>query len=80
MQRKTNLYTWNSPGNRKRYKIGYLLEKVCFRNSTRDVKTLPGAHIELDHNIPVVEEKTKLESFKRTGKRKLKWNSEKSRV
>ena len=45
MKRKTKLYTWKSPGDRHRYQIDYILVKQRFRNSIRDVKTLPGADI-----------------------------------
>ena len=42
-ERKTKLYTWKSPGDRNRYQIDYILVKQRFRNSIREVKTLPGA-------------------------------------
>jgi hypothetical protein len=42
-KRKTKLYTWKSPGDRKRYQIDYILVKRRSRNSIRDVKTLPCA-------------------------------------
>jgi hypothetical protein len=32
-KRKTKLYTWKSPGDRKRYQIDYILVKLRFRNS-----------------------------------------------
>ena len=40
---KTKLYTWKSPGDRKRYQINYIPAKQRLKNSIRDVKTLPGA-------------------------------------
>ena len=40
---KTKLYTWKSPVYRKLYQIDYVIVKQRFRNSIRDVKTLPGA-------------------------------------
>jgi len=71
-KRKTKLYTWKSPGDRKRYQIDYILVKQCFRNSIRDVKTLPGADIDSDHNLLVAEVQTRLKAFKKAGKRKPK--------
>ena len=44
-KRKTKLYTWKSPGDRK--KIPNLLLKQRFRNSIGNVKTLPGADIDI---------------------------------
>ena len=75
-KRKTMLYTWKSPGERNRYQIDYILVKQRFRNSTRDVKTLPGADIDSDHNLLVAEVQTRLKVIKKAGKRKPKWNLE----
>ena len=69
---KTKLYTWKSPGDRNRYQIDYILVKQHFRNSIRDVKTLPGADIDSDHNLLVAEVQTRLKAFKKAGKRKPK--------
>jgi hypothetical protein len=52
--------------------------KQCFRNSIRDVKTLPGADIDSDHNLLVAEVQTKLKAIKKDEKRKLKWDLEKN--
>jgi Metal-dependent hydrolase len=51
--------TWKGPGNRNRYQIDYILVKQRFSNSIRDVKTLPGAEIDSDHNLVVAEVQTK---------------------
>ena len=48
--------------------------KQRFRNSIRNVKTLPGAGIDSDHNLLVVEVQTRLKAIKKAGKRKPKWN------
>ena len=50
--------------------------KQRFRNSIRDVKTLPGADIDSDHNLLVAEVQTRLKAIKKAGKRKPKWNLE----
>jgi hypothetical protein len=61
------LYTWKSPGDRKQYQIDY---------SFRDVKTLPGADIDSDHNLLVAEVQTRLKAIRKAGKRMPKWNLE----
>jgi hypothetical protein len=45
-KRKTKLYAWKSPGDRKRYQIDYIMVMQRFRDSIRDVKTLSGAEID----------------------------------
>jgi hypothetical protein len=59
---KTKLYTWKSPGDRNRYQIDYILVKQRFRNSIRDVKTLPGADIDSDHNLTSSTSANKIKS------------------
>jgi hypothetical protein len=76
-KRKTKLYTWRGPGHWNRYQIIYILAKQRFRNSIRDVKTLPGADIDTDHNLLLAEVQTRLKTIKRAGKRNPKWNFEK---
>jgi hypothetical protein len=43
--------------------------EACFRNSIRDVRTLPGADID---NLLVAEVQTTLKAIKKAGKRKPK--------
>ena len=57
-KRKTKLYIWKSPGDRNPYQIDYIMVKQRFRNSIRDVKTLPGVDIDSDHNLLVAEVQT----------------------
>ena len=41
-----------------------------------DLKTLPGADIDSDHNLLVAEVQTRLKSIKKAGKRKPnRWNN-----
>jgi Metal-dependent hydrolase len=54
----------------ERHQIDYILVKQRFRNSVRDVKTLPGADIDSDHNLLVAEVQARLKSIKNAGKRK----------
>jgi hypothetical protein len=72
-KRKTELYTWNSPGDQKCYQTDYIHGKQRFRNSIRGMKTLPGAYIDLNQN-PAAEVQTKLKPMKKAGMRKLKCN------
>ena len=59
-KRKTKLYTWKSPGDLHRYQIDYILVKQRFRGSIKDVKTMPGADIDSDHNLLVADVNTRL--------------------
>jgi hypothetical protein len=77
-KRKTKLYTWKSPGDRKRYQIDYILAKKRFRNSIRDVKTLPCAEIDSGRDLLVAEVQTRLKAIKKAGKRKPNWKWERS--
>jgi hypothetical protein len=43
---KRRLYIWKSPGDRSQYQLDYVLVKQRFRNSVKDVQTLPGADID----------------------------------
>jgi hypothetical protein len=47
------------------YQIDYILVKQCFKNSLRDMKTLPGADIDSDHNLLVAEVQTRLKAIKK---------------
>ena len=44
------LYTWKSPGDRKRNQIDYIMINNRFRNSVKNTKTYPGADVNSDHN------------------------------
>ncbi|PNF36725.1 hypothetical protein B7P43_G12355 [Cryptotermes secundus] len=39
---KRRIYTWKAPGDLRRHQLDYILVKHRFRNSVKDVKTLPG--------------------------------------
>ena len=59
------LYTWKNPGDRNRYQINYILVKQRFRNSIGDVKTLPGANIDSDHNLLVAQVQSTIKAIKK---------------
>ena len=75
-EKKNEAVQLKIPGERTRYQIDYILVKQRFRNSIIDVKTLPGADIDSDHNLLVAEVQTWLKAIKKVGKRKSKGNFE----
>jgi len=74
---KRRMYTWKAPGDRSRHQLYYLLVKHLFRNSVKDVQTLPGADIDSDHNLLVAKICTRLKKIVRFQKRRPQWNFEK---
>jgi hypothetical protein len=48
---KRRLYTWISPGDKSQYQLDYVLVKQRFRNSVKDVQTMPAAEIDSHHNL-----------------------------
>jgi endonuclease/exonuclease/phosphatase family metal-dependent hydrolase len=71
------LYTSESPGNRSRYQLDYVLVKQRFRNSVKDVQTMPGGDIDSDHNLLVAMICTRLKKLISFHKWKPRWNLEK---
>ena len=66
---KRRLYTWKAPEDR-RHQFNYILVKRRFRNSVKDVQTLPGADIDSDHNLLVAKICTRLKEIIRFQKRR----------
>jgi len=67
---KRRLYTWKVPGDWSRHRLDYILVKHRFRNSVKDVQTLPGADIDSDHNLHVLKICTRLKKIIRIQKRR----------
>jgi len=65
---KIRLYTWKAPGDWSRHQLDYILVKRRFRNSVKDVQTLPGADINSDHNLPVAKFRTRFKKIVRLKK------------
>ncbi|PNF25412.1 hypothetical protein B7P43_G09171 [Cryptotermes secundus] len=63
---KRRIYTWKAPGDWKRHQLDYILVKHRFRNSVKDVKTLPGADIDSDHNLLVAKFRTRVAAINPT--------------
>ena len=57
--------------------MNYILEKQRFRNSVKDVQTLPRADIDSDHNLPVANFRTRLKKIMRFQKKRPRWDLEK---
>ena len=57
--------------------MDYILVKHRFRNSVKDVQTLPGADIDSDHNLLVVKVRTRLKKIIRFRKSRPRWDLEK---
>jgi len=57
--------------------LDYILVKHRFRNSVKDVQTLPGADIDSGHNILVAKICTRLKEVIRFQKRRPHWDLEK---
>ena len=57
--------------------MGYILVKHRFRNSVKDVQTLPGADVDSDHNLLVAKICTRLKKIIRFPKGRPQWDLEK---
>jgi exonuclease III len=74
---KRKLYTWKAPGDWSRHKLDYIVVKHRFRNSVKDVRTLPGADIDSDHNLLVAKICTRLKEIISFQKRRPQWDLKK---
>jgi hypothetical protein len=74
---KRKLYTWKAPGDWSRHQLDYILVKHRFRNSVKDVQTLPGADIDSDHNLLVAKFRTRLKKIIKFQKSRPRWDLEK---
>jgi hypothetical protein len=57
--------------------LDYILVKQRFRNSVKDVQTMPGADIDSDHNLLVAKICTRLKKVTRFQKRRTGWDLKK---
>lgn len=72
---KRRIYTWKRPGDTARYQIDYIMTKQRFRNQVKQCKTYPGADINSDHNLVIMETQLKYKILKK-GRCIKKWNLE----
>ena len=73
---KRKLFTWKMQADRGRFQIDYILVKERFRNSVKDVRIIPSADIDSDHNLLVASISTRLKRIKTQGRKKSKWDLE----
>ena len=74
---KRRLYMWKAPGDWSRHQLDYILLKHRFRNSVKNVQTLPGADIDSDHSLMVAKVPTRLKKIIRFQKSRPRWDLEK---
>jgi len=73
---KRRMYTWKAPGDWSRHQLDYILVKHRFRNSVKDVQTLPGADIDSVHNLLVAKVRTRLKKIIRFQNSTPRWDLE----
>ena len=71
------LNIWKAPGDRNRRQLEYILVKHRFRNSVKDVQTLPGPDIHSEHNLLVTKICTRMKKIIRFQNRRPQWDLEK---
>ena len=74
---KRRLYTWKAPGDWGRHQLDYILVKHQFRNSVKDVQTLPGMDTDSYHNLLVAKVHTRLKKIIRFQTSRPRWDLEK---
>jgi len=74
---KRRLYPWKATGNWSRHQLDYILVKHRFRNSVKDVQTLPETNTDSDHNLLVAKVCTRLKKIIRFQKSIPRWDLEK---
>ncbi|CAI6343800.1 unnamed protein product [Macrosiphum euphorbiae] len=73
---KRRRYTWKAPGDIARYQIDYIMTKQRFRNQIKQCKAYPGADINSDHNLLIMESELKYKNIKKKNNIK-RWNLQK---
>jgi len=61
------------PGGGNRYQLDYILVKKIYRNQVKQSKSYPGADINSDHNLVIMETKLCLKKSTRNQETKKKW-------
>ncbi|VVC38380.1 Endonuclease/exonuclease/phosphatase [Cinara cedri] len=76
-QPKRRRYTWTMPEEGNRYQLDYILVKKRYRNQVKQSKSYPGADINSDHNLVIMETRLSLKKSTRNQETKKKWYVEK---
>jgi hypothetical protein len=74
---KRRLYTWKAPGDQNRHQLDYILVKHRFRNSMKDMQTMPRANNDSDHNLLDAKTWTRLKKIIKFQKGKPRWDVKK---
>jgi len=74
---KGRQYTWKTQGDCNRHQLYYILLKNRSRDIVKCVQTLPGAYIDIDHNLLFVKICTRLKKVIRFQKIRPRWDLEK---
>jgi hypothetical protein len=77
MKPKRRLYKWKAPGDWSGQELYYILVKHRFRNSVKDVQSLPAANVDSDHSLLVAKFRTRLKKIIRFQNSRHRWDLEK---
>jgi len=72
-QPKQRRYTYTMPGGGKRYQLDYILVRKRYRNQVKQSKSYPGADINSNHNLLIMETRLCLKKYSRNQETKKKW-------
>ena len=73
-QHRRRRYTWKMPGDIARYQIDYILVRERYKNQVKQCKSYPGADINSDHNLVLMESLLRYKKIKKT-KQEPRWDS-----
>lgn len=71
-QPKRRRYTWTMPGGGNKYQLDYILVRKRYRIQVKQSKSYPGADIDSDHNLVIMETKLCLNKLQKIKKQKKK--------
>lgn len=72
---KRRIYTWKKAGDTGRYQLDYILVRQRYGNSVKNSRGYPGADIDSDHNLVMMNAEIKLKKMKRAARR-YRWKLE----
>jgi exonuclease III len=72
---KRRRYTWKKAGDTGRYQLDYILVRQRYGNTVKNSRSYPGADVDSDHNLVLMDVKIRFKKIKRSQKWK-KWKLE----
>ena len=72
---KRRRYTWMKAGDSGRYQLDYILVRQRYCNSVKNARSYPGADMDSDHNLVMMNARISLKKLQRGSSRK-KWRIE----